>query len=117
MKRVLLIAAAILAARKLSGFDGGKRVPATVAAISDAAGRCLFHGLPQGARVHFDVDDQRFAHINEDQDFSLNKTDNPVMLGEPIILVPAASISGTLVSIIASMNRSSQRIFGTCVRR
>lgn len=35
-KRVLLIAAAILAARKLSTFDGGKRVPATVAAISDA---------------------------------------------------------------------------------
>ena len=35
-KRVLLIAAAILAARKLSGFEGGKRVPATVAAISDA---------------------------------------------------------------------------------
>jgi hypothetical protein len=35
-KRVVLIAAAILAARKLSGFDGGKRVPATVAAISDA---------------------------------------------------------------------------------
>jgi hypothetical protein len=35
-KRVLLIAASILAARKLSGFDGGKRVPATAAAISDA---------------------------------------------------------------------------------
>jgi hypothetical protein len=35
-KRVLLIAAAILSARKLSAFDGGKRVPATVAAISDA---------------------------------------------------------------------------------
>ena len=35
-KRALLIAASILAARKLSGFDGGKRVPATVAAISDA---------------------------------------------------------------------------------
>jgi hypothetical protein len=35
-KRVILIAAAILAARKLSPFDGGKRVPATVAAISDA---------------------------------------------------------------------------------
>ena len=35
-KRVLLIAAAILAARKLSLFDGGKRVPATVSAISDA---------------------------------------------------------------------------------
>jgi hypothetical protein len=34
-KRVLLIAAAILAARKLSGFDGGERVP-TVAAIADA---------------------------------------------------------------------------------
>jgi hypothetical protein len=28
--------AAILAARKLSPFDGGKRVPATVAAIADA---------------------------------------------------------------------------------
>ena len=35
-KRVLLIAASILAARKLSQYDGGKRVPATVAAISDA---------------------------------------------------------------------------------
>jgi hypothetical protein len=35
-KRVLLIAAAILAARKLSQYDGGKRVPATVAAIADA---------------------------------------------------------------------------------
>jgi hypothetical protein len=35
-KRVLLIAAAILSARKLSNFDGGKRVPATMTAISDA---------------------------------------------------------------------------------
>jgi hypothetical protein len=35
-KRVILIAAAILAARKLSPFDGGKRVPATVSAITDA---------------------------------------------------------------------------------
>lgn len=35
-KRVILIAAAILAARKLSVFEGGKRIPATVAAISDA---------------------------------------------------------------------------------
>jgi hypothetical protein len=33
---VLLIAASILAARKLAPYDGGKRVPATVAAISDA---------------------------------------------------------------------------------
>jgi len=35
-KRVLAIMAAILAARKLAQYDGGKRVPATVAAISDA---------------------------------------------------------------------------------
>ena len=35
-KRVLLIAASILAARKLAQFDGGKRVPATMSAISDA---------------------------------------------------------------------------------
>jgi hypothetical protein len=35
-KRVLLIAASILAARKLAQWDGGKRVPATVAAISDS---------------------------------------------------------------------------------
>jgi hypothetical protein len=35
-KRVLLIAAAILAAPKLAQYDGGKRVPATVSAISDA---------------------------------------------------------------------------------
>jgi hypothetical protein len=34
-KRVLLIAASILAARKLSQYDSGTRVPA-VAAISDA---------------------------------------------------------------------------------
>jgi hypothetical protein len=33
---VLLIAASILAARKLAQYDSGKRVPATVAAISDA---------------------------------------------------------------------------------
>jgi hypothetical protein len=35
-KRVLLIAAAILSARKLSNFDGEKRVPATMTAIDDA---------------------------------------------------------------------------------
>ena len=35
-KRVLLIAASILAARKLAHYDGGKRVPATVSAIADA---------------------------------------------------------------------------------
>lgn len=35
-KRVLGIMASILAARKLAQYDGGKRVPATVAAISDA---------------------------------------------------------------------------------
>ena len=35
-KRVLLIAAAILAARKLSQLDPGKRAPVTVAAITDA---------------------------------------------------------------------------------
>lgn len=35
-KRVLGIMAAVLAARKLAQYDGGKRVPATVAAISDA---------------------------------------------------------------------------------
>lgn len=35
-KRVLLIAASILAARKLSQFDGNKRVPATISAIADA---------------------------------------------------------------------------------
>jgi hypothetical protein len=35
-KRVLLIAASILAARELVQYDGGKRVPATVSAIADA---------------------------------------------------------------------------------
>jgi hypothetical protein len=35
-KRVLLIAASILAARKLAQYDGGQRVPATISAISDA---------------------------------------------------------------------------------
>jgi len=35
-KPVLLIAASILAARKLAQYDSGARVPATVAAVSDA---------------------------------------------------------------------------------
>jgi hypothetical protein len=35
-QRVLGIMAAILAARKLAQYDGGTRIPATVAAISDA---------------------------------------------------------------------------------
>ena len=35
-KRVLGIMAAILAARKLAQYDGGKRVPATVSAIADS---------------------------------------------------------------------------------
>jgi len=34
-KRVLLIAASILAARKLAQYDSGARIPATVAAIAD----------------------------------------------------------------------------------
>jgi hypothetical protein len=33
-KRVILIAAAILAARKLPQFDGGKRIPAAVSPYS-----------------------------------------------------------------------------------
>ena len=35
-KRVLLIAASILAARKLAQYDAGARVPATICAIGDA---------------------------------------------------------------------------------
>jgi hypothetical protein len=35
-KRVLLIAASILAARKLAMYEGGTRVPATVSVIADA---------------------------------------------------------------------------------
>jgi hypothetical protein len=35
-KRIILIAAAIWAARKLSSFDGGKRVPAMICAIDEA---------------------------------------------------------------------------------
>ena len=45
-KRVLLIAASILAARKLAQFDGGKRVPATMSAIADDK-RCA-HEPPWG---------------------------------------------------------------------
>jgi hypothetical protein len=35
-KRVLLIAASILAARKLAQYDSGVRIPATVSAIADS---------------------------------------------------------------------------------
>jgi hypothetical protein len=38
-KRVLLIAASILAARKLAQFDSGARVPATISAIGDRCGK------------------------------------------------------------------------------
>jgi hypothetical protein len=40
-KRVLLIAASILAARKLGQHEGGTRVPATVRAIADALGSAV----------------------------------------------------------------------------
>lgn len=33
---MILIAASIIAARKLAQYDGGKRVPATMSAIADA---------------------------------------------------------------------------------
>lgn len=35
-KRVLLIAASILAARRLAPYEGGIRTPATVSAVADA---------------------------------------------------------------------------------
>ena len=35
-KRVLLIAASILAARRLAQYDSGARIPATVSAIADS---------------------------------------------------------------------------------
>ena len=38
-KRVILIAASILAAGKLAQYDGGKGVPATMSAIADAVRR------------------------------------------------------------------------------
>ncbi len=38
-KRVLLIAAAILAARKLAQYDGAGNVPATIYAVTDAIRR------------------------------------------------------------------------------
>jgi hypothetical protein len=55
-KRVLLIAASILAARKLAQWDGGKRVPATISAIADSirwAERRLIGGGRQGAQDVF----------------------------------------------------------------
>jgi hypothetical protein len=59
-KRVLLIAASILAARKLAQYDSGARVPATVSAIADAIrlGRGDFEGTGQalaGERMTLDV--------------------------------------------------------------
>jgi hypothetical protein len=49
-KRVLLIAASILAARKLAQFEGGKKVPATVSAIGDAVR--LAHSSLRVVRTH-----------------------------------------------------------------
>jgi hypothetical protein len=55
-KRVLLIAASILAARKLSAYESGTRVPATVAAISDAV---------RWAEEIMRVIDERWPGVNE----------------------------------------------------
>jgi hypothetical protein len=44
-KRVLVIAAGILAARKLAQFDGGKKVPAT---ISNSGCRAVDRGNHEG---------------------------------------------------------------------
>jgi hypothetical protein len=41
-KRVLLIAAAILAARKLAQYDGAVNVPATICAVTDAIRRAEY---------------------------------------------------------------------------
>jgi hypothetical protein len=55
-KRVLLIAASILAARKLAQYDGGKRVPATICAIADSIRwaeeimRAIDERWPEGVR-------------------------------------------------------------------
>jgi len=38
-KRVLLLPASILAARKLAQVDGGRKIPATLSAIADAVRR------------------------------------------------------------------------------
>ena len=64
-KRVLLIAASILAARKLFQFDSGTRVPATVSAISHAIrlGRADFEAAGQavaGERMTLDAYDRGF---------------------------------------------------------
>ena len=50
-KRVLLIAASILAARKLAQYDSGARVPATVSAIADAV-RWAEHIMDEIDRRH-----------------------------------------------------------------
>jgi hypothetical protein len=50
-KRVLLIAASILAARKLAQYDSGARVPATVSAIADAV-RCAERIMEEIDRRH-----------------------------------------------------------------
>jgi hypothetical protein len=47
---VLLIAASILAARKLAQYDVGKRVPATVAAITLRLAQPLSDGVSSQAR-------------------------------------------------------------------
>lgn len=57
-KRILLIAAAILAARKLAQYEGGatERVPATVSAIAmRSAVRCTYSGTHRGSS-RFPVD-------------------------------------------------------------
>jgi len=57
-KRVLLIAASILAARRLAQYDSGARVPATVAAIAD--------GVRWAERIMEEIDRRRPPRRGDD---------------------------------------------------
>jgi len=63
-KRVLLIAASILAARKLAQYDSGARVPATVAAIAD--------GVRWAERIMEEID--RRHPVKREDDVALSRS-------------------------------------------
>jgi hypothetical protein len=62
------------------------------AVTSDAQGRCVFRGLPRGARARFDTDDERFAAMSGGDMLTLEG--DPVARPAPIRLLAAATISG-----------------------
>jgi protocatechuate 3,4-dioxygenase beta subunit len=59
---------------------------------TDAEGAVAIPGLPQGAMARVEIEDERFAHLESEGQIDLAQS--PLTSAGPIVLLPAATISG-----------------------